>query len=289
MNFSKIIFELKFIIQPFQLAGEEIVRRLLIKKGFLDENIIETKKDGYRYLSVYFTSKKKAGRLRKEFLALRLEEVKTKVKVLKKTDWQDRWKDEWKPFTLTKVLDVVPYEFRRSYAYSSRNYFYLKTTLAFGTGLHETTRFMAQLIEDTKGKFQTFFDIGTGSGILSIVAFKCNAQKVCVVDIDKLSIKAARENLKANGLRFHKFFLQDVGRLKTNTRFDYVAANLITRDLIQYRRKLLSFVKKNKYLAISGISRDNLKLIQKEFKALPLRCRRVLKGKEWAAILYKRI
>ncbi len=74
----------------------------------------------------------------------------------------------------------------------------MDTLLSFGTGLHETTRFMAQFIEDKKGKFKSFLDIGTGTGILALVALKYGAQDVIGIDIGPLSVQAALDNMKAN-------------------------------------------------------------------------------------------
>ena len=59
-----------------------------------------------------------------------------------------------------------------------RDYILMDTLLSFGTGLHETTQCMAQFIEDKKGKFESFLDIGTGTGILALVALKHGAKDV---------------------------------------------------------------------------------------------------------------
>ena len=70
--------------------------------------------------------------------------------------------------------------------------------------------------------------------------------------------------------------------------YDFVAANLISQDLMTMGRKLVACTKPGKFLAVSGISLDNLKKVKDVFQTFPLRCVRVLKGKDWAAILYRR-
>ena len=147
---------------------------------------------------------------------------------------------------------------------------------------------MAQLIERCRGRFQNFLDIGTGSGILAILAFVNGARSVLALEVDKSCVAVAKKNLSANGYRFATIKGIDAAQFKSQKRFDFVAANLISHDLIRLRRKILFFVYPGKYLAISGISKENFPALKKAFRQLPLRCLKIEKGKQWVAVLYKR-
>ena len=71
--------------------------------------------------------------------------------------------------------------------------------LAFGSGLHPTTRLCLDIFEDMPWAGQSLFDVGTGSGILSIAACKLGAGQVRAVDVDEVAVRVARENLVRNG------------------------------------------------------------------------------------------
>ncbi|MDE2028105.1 MAG: 50S ribosomal protein L11 methyltransferase, partial [Candidatus Omnitrophica bacterium] len=183
--------------------------------------------------------------------------------------------------------DVVPVWYRDKYKpRRGRDVILMDTLLSFGTGLHETTQLLAQFIEDSQGSFKSFFDIGTGTGILALVALKNGAQEAVGIDIGALSVAAARDNMKANNL-FFQVRQADIGKYRPKKVYDFVAANLVTEDLIKHGPKIVGFVKKGGLLGVSGISLDNLARLRKAFASLPLKCLKVSKGKQWAALLYQ--
>ena len=278
------------LVNNGSLSGAgEILKNCFVESGVGLDLLVESVRDGKVYVSVYVQSSEEAYKLKRKLKSLSLSKVRIVSKVLESNKWQNQWKKNVKPFKLTDKFDVVPLWHLDSYKPCKREPIYIDTVLAFGTGLHETTRFMSMLIEKCKGKFAGFFDIGTGTGILAIVALKCSASKVVAVDIDPGSIEVAKKNIEANQCIVDELFSADLSKMKNKAKYDFVAANLVTDDLIRMKKKIISFVKKDKYLAVSGISIDNLARFKSAFKFLPVRCIRILKGKEWAAILYKRI
>jgi len=131
--------------------------------------------------------------------------------------------------------------------------------------------------------------VGTGTGILSIAALKCGAEDVGAIDINEDSVKVAEKNISANGYRYASLQTADLKTFHPGQKFDFVAANLITDRLLKMKNKLVSLVRPGGFLAVSGISLENLRILRECYQKLPLRCVRVKKGKDWAAILYKRI
>jgi ribosomal protein L11 methylase PrmA len=91
--------------------------------------------------------------------------------------------------------------------------------------------------------------------------------------------------MKANQLYF-KVKKADIKKYRSKKTYDLVAANLVTEDLIANARKIISFVKINGLLAVSGISLDNLKRFQKAFSSLPLKCLQISRGKQWSGLLF---
>ncbi len=283
-----MIYELQIQHSSADPFSAEIIIELLGRIGVDPKNVIEnrTVKHG-NFLSVFFERERQLTEIVRLLRTFHLKGLVMRKKALKTEDWRDRWKKDLKPFKLTDRFDVVPV-WSKAKKRSKREAIYLDTTLAFGTGLHETTRFMAYLIENHRGRFETFLDIGTGTGLLSIVASKCGAQEVCAVDIDANSVATACTNMKANHFKFVSIAAGDFRGIAMPKTFDYVAANIITDELLSMKERMIGCVAAGGSLAVSGISLKNLSRFRRLFKSPELLCRRVLRGETWAAILYKK-
>ncbi len=284
---KKRIYQFVISPRPSTAASIGILRNFLRRAGLQEEDISESLIDGKASLSVFFAGKERAVSLHEKLRRMRLKNIDFRLRPLESEDWQDKWKEDFKPFRLTRFVDIAPLWHKKNYR-SPRRIIYIDTVLAFGTGLHETTRYMARFIERCRGRFDSFLDVGTGTGILSALAFVYGASRVEAIDIDKNCLNVAKTNLSANGFKFDTIKAIDFARLKTKAKFDFIAANLISQDLIRFRRKLCALVRKGKYLAVSGISRENLPVLQKAFRGLPLRCLKVCKGRKWTAVLFQR-
>jgi len=283
-----MIYELQIKNLSGGPCSAEILIGLLCRIGIDPREVIEnrTAKKG-NFLSVFFESEGRAREVMDRLRSFRIQGIQLRTKALKTEDWRDRWKKDLKPFKLTDRFDVVPL-WNKEKKRSTREAIYLDTTLAFGTGLHETTRFMAALIENQQGGFETFLDIGTGSGLLSVVASKWGARKIWALDIDPNSIETAKANMKANHAEFDFIEGGDFRGISIGRAFDYVAANIITDELISMKDKIVQCVSDGGTLAVSGVSLKSLARFRRLFKSPELVCRRVLKGTAWAAVLYKK-
>jgi ribosomal protein L11 methyltransferase len=284
----KKLFEVSVVVTQRSVVGLELVKALLVQWGVPLAEIIEEDLDGRKTVSFYCATRRIAGLFVSKFKKSRWRGIRVSVDVLYQDDWLTRWKKDWRPFSLTKTIDVVPVWCRKDYVPGKRKFILLDTISSFGTGLHETTRFMAQLIEMLRGKFDSCLDMGTGTGILALVALKTGAGDVQALDVDEMCVKAAGANFKANGYSARSITLQDVSKLKLKRSFDLVCANLVTHDLIRLKEKIIGCVKPGGWLAVSGVSLENLPSLRRGFVNLPLRCIRIKKGKKWTALLFRR-
>ncbi len=282
------IYELSLATRT-ALGTEEILLELLEQAGVDRRYLAVRREAGRLWVSAYIRSLSVAQGVRRKLRSLRLKGVVCRCATVRQSHWAGIFKKQVKPFTLSSSFDVVPLHAQKSYRRGRRQPVILDVGLSFGTGLHETTRLTVALIESCRGRFQSFLDVGTGTGILSIVAFKCGATKVHAVDADPDSLRAARANLRVNQLTFSRSATVDFGKWKNRQRYDLVAANLLTEDLITFRRKLVARVRLHKYLAVSGISLENLDRLESAFEELPLNRLALRRGRQWAAVLYQRL
>ena len=280
---NKKLFELSVKIDHKNTVSKKICLALLEKVFGLDR-VSELLEDGKTFLLVYDQRQKSLenvagfliqhGFLKKEVVISRLRE----------SDWKTKWKKDFQALQLTGKIMVVPTWQKKKFLKNKSEKIYIDSTVAFGTGLHSTTQFMARLIEKQEGAFESFLDIGTGTGILTLVALKNGARQVKAIDIDKEAVKVAKANFIQNGYNPSVVYCRNIQFLKGIKAVDFVAANLMTQDLIKFKKQILATVKPGKFLAVSGISVQNLPLLVKTFRLLPLTSETILKNKEWSAV-----
>lgn len=254
---------------------------------FLKDLAVTDYKNEFR-LSCYTKSFQKLARLKGFFRKTRIPRATLKIKKLGRHDWFDKWQRDYHMRPIGKKFMIVPVWERQKFKSGLRLPIYLEPASAFGSGYHETTRLMVQLLEFLNGKIKDFLDIGTGTGILSIVAAKLGACNVAGFDNDKPSVVAARKNFKINACQSGHFFGAELKRLKLKTKFDVVGANLISKTLLECRRKILSQVKRGGHLLVSGVFKRNFCDFRKEFEKKSLKCLKILKSRQWVALLYKK-
>ncbi|HLF18011.1 MAG TPA: 50S ribosomal protein L11 methyltransferase [Candidatus Omnitrophota bacterium] len=285
-----MLFELVITTKKPSAAAAALIKNVLIRQGIPVQNIVEVEERPFCHLSIYFQSSRMAGRMIEKIHVLGLRHVSLKIKELKKDDWFSRWKTDFKSFLLTRRIRVIPaWEKEKHQQGRSLHDILIDPQGAFGSGLHPTTRFMAEIIERSKGKFKSFLDLGTGSGILSLVAYACGAEETRAIDNSAEAVRSAKKNLRENRFPASGVLKAGVEDFPSRKKFDFVAANLITFDLIKLKRKLVRLVKPRFFLAVSGISENNLPRLKREFSALPLRCLQIKQGEGWCALLYQKL
>lgn len=145
-------------------------------------------------------------------------------------EWANAWKKYYKPVKLGKNILIKPTW--ETYEITDELVIEMDPGMAFGTGTHETTAMCATLIEKNLTPSKAVLDIGTGSGILGILAAKLGANRVLGVDIDPVAIKVAKENILQN-------HVQEVMEVKAGNlteivkeKSDLVVSNIIADVII---------------------------------------------------------
>ena len=166
-------------------------------------------------------------------------------------DWMELWKKEWKPFELGKTFIIVP-SWDSFGIFKDRQIIRIDPGMAFGTGKHETTTSCIELMEKHIKRGGNFLDIGTGSGILSIVASKSDCTEIVSFDNDPEVMETALKNFTANNCPA-LLFCGIIGSLSNQARFSTVAVNIIWEVIRDMFCDIFNHTEAGGIILLSGI------------------------------------
>jgi ribosomal protein L11 methyltransferase len=270
-------------------------RRFFIEQSIPESSIAIFEEKGRSKIAVYTRSRRRIETLKRAFRAEMnginrqpgVQDWRFQAKILRRRDWLDKWRNTYRIMPLGPKLTLVPLEKRKEYHPNHRLPVYLDPGSAFGTGLHETTRLCLLLMQKLASKFDTFLDLGTGTGILAVAAHRLGARKIVAIDNDRSAVATARRNLLANGCTTARILHRDLARFHTRARFDLVTANL-TSDLLQrHRSKIIRPVNPGGHLILSGILMEGSQVFLRRFRARGFPYIRILTGRKWAVFYWK--
>jgi ribosomal protein L11 methyltransferase len=158
----------------------------------------------------------------------------------------------------------------------------IEPSMGFGTGHHATTRLCLLLLQQLELRRARVLDIGTGSGVLALAAWKLGAADVVAIDNDPDALDNARDNIARNGAAAAIDIIQDdLGGLRIQ-RADIVLANLTGAVLVRYAAELRSLALGGGYFILSGFAPEDVAVIRTAFAGLTL-IEEKAEG-EWAAL-----
>ncbi len=202
--------------------------------------------------------------------------------------WRDEWKKHFEPFRVCAGVTVCPPW--KTVEAGGDQLVVLEPGRAFGTGLHETTSLVAQVLANTKLAGATVLDVGCGSGILALVALRLGAERAVAIDVDPDAVAVTRENAARNGMQdrvaAYVTPVQDVPGT-----FPVVVANIESGPLIALAPAIVARVAPGGRLVLSGILAPEVAPAQLEGIREAYRALRELDVKqkgEWIAVTMTR-
>ena len=185
-------------------------------------------------------------------------------------DWSKKWKEKWTVTHVTDKITVVP-SWLEYTPKENEIVIILDPGCAFGTGTHQTTQLCMKALEKYLKQGDSMADIGTGSGILAILAKKLGAKSAYGCDNDDTVIDVAIKNAEVNNETDCVFELKTADKLME--KYDFVCANILHNVLYEIMGDLKNIMKDTGKLSLSGIldekkeivleaiKRENLKII----------------------------
>jgi ribosomal protein L11 methyltransferase len=167
-------------------------------------------------------------------------------------DWMNNWKKFWKPFKVDDKIIIKPtWEKLPEDTTEDTLVVELDPGTAFGTGMHHTTRLCITQMKKYLKEGQKLFDVGCGSGILSIIGLMLGAGEAMATDVDPNAVSAAIENARVNHINMNQYDVKagdiitdvDFRHACGDEKYDLVLANILA-DVI---------------IPLSGVIKDNMK------------------------------
>lgn len=254
----------------------------------LDEEII--KKDKTKgAVSVYLSEDRNAPETI-EILKSRFDSLGVKVSVgavgLNEEDWANCWKKYYKPVEIGKNIAIVP--MWESYDNTDKRVLVrMDPGMAFGTGTHETTALCAELIERYITAGVRALDVGTGSGILAILASKLGAKEVDALDIDANAVKVAIDNCEQNGVNNVRCLQSDLIR-SASGKYDFISANIVADIIIRMAENVGDYLADDGVLVVSGIIEPQAEQVISVFDAKGMALVDKIDKNDWNAFVFKK-
>ena len=208
--------------------------------------------------------------------------------------WRDEWKKHFEPFRIAGNIVVSP-PWRAYAPNDGETVLVLEPGRAFGTGLHETTSLVAEVLSDRAAGFQgkAVLDVGCGSGILSIVALALGAKSARAIDVDPEAWLTTRENAARNGMG-DRVWADGESVESVPGQYAAVVANIEAKTLVDIAPALWDRVAPKGILVLSGILaphvvRDQLGAVRRAYAHArePRHNPSLVKG-EWAALVFEK-
>ncbi|MRX65051.1 50S ribosomal protein L11 methyltransferase [Maribacter luteus] len=203
-------------------------------------------------------------------------------KEIEQENWNATWERNFNPITVDNECEVrAPFHEKSDVTYD----IVIEPKMSFGTGHHETTHMMLQFIlaHDFKGK--TVLDMGSGTGVLAILAEMRGAMSVDAIDIDNWCYLNAVENVERNNCKQIKVYEGDASLLK-DQKYDVIIANINRNILLADIPEYAKCLTKGGQLFLSGFYKEDIPLISKKCSEYGLNFEKNLQKNNWVAVKY---
>jgi ribosomal protein L11 methyltransferase len=209
-----------------------------------------------------------------------------RTRIVEEADWADAWKAYFPVMRVGRRLVIRP-TWRRHRRAPEDVVLALDPGMAFGTGLHPTTRLCLAGVEALADRGvlagTRVLDVGCGSGILAIAALKLGAASAVGLDTDPIAIEATIANARRNAL-VRRLRAREGSLPSGEAPFDVVLANLIAGLLVPLARGLTDELRRGGVLLASGIFADREGDVRAAFEAAGLKVRGRTAEGDWVAL-----
>ena len=256
MAYTELIIELE-TMQPFADILVARLNEINYETFSLEENILKC------YIKTSVIQKNDTIDI---ILSLSQQtKINYSFKDIEKKNWNANWEQSFSPVKINSHC-IVRADFHKEDK-NIKHEIIITPKMSFGTGHHETTFLMLNEIFNINVSKLNILDMGSGTGVLSILSSKLGAKTILAIDIDEWAYENSIENSLLNNTNNIKFLKGDISLIENKT-FDCVLANInrniILRDLVKYYKLLINGGK----LLISGFLVEDFDLVYKKINKI---------------------
>lgn len=266
--------------------------------------------DGIAYLSFFVEEKENGslevngmptdqdtiiGQIEQELEELRLfmeiGEGTISVSETEDIDWINNWKQYFHQFYIDDLLVIPSWEEVKAED-KDKKILHIDPGTAFGTGMHETTQLCIRQIKKYLTPETELLDVGTGSGILAILALMYGAKHAVGTDLDPCAVEAVAQNMESNGIAEESFRLM-IGNIITDKEvqdqvgyecYDIVVANILADVLVPLTPVITHQMKKGGIYITSGIIDTKEQVVREAVEAAGLQILEATYQGEWVSV-----
>lgn len=215
-------------------------------------------------------------------------ECKVFIGEVKDEDWEESWKKYYHTFKVGDRIVIKP-SWEEYTARSEEIVVEIDPGMAFGTGIHASTRFCLKFIDEYIKGGESIVDAGCGSGILAIAAVKLGAKQVWGMDIDDVAVKVANENVKLNNLENQILIKSgDIVEEIVNYTPDIVVANITAEVVNMLIPEASKALPKGGYFFGSGIVDSRWPGVKKMLEDNSFIIEKVLTDVDWIGVVARK-
>jgi ribosomal protein L11 methyltransferase len=203
---------------------------------------------------------------------------------LEDKNWNKLWESNYPPLVVDKKC-LIRAPFHPTIA-GIEYELIIEPKMSFGTGHHPTTRLMVSEILGMDLHDKSILDIGSGTGILSILASMKGAKDVTAIDNDTWAFKNCKENIERNKIRNVQTFLGDTSLIK-KTSFHAVFANINKLVIVSELFHWINLTEQNGFVLISGFLKDDIADIKNLFRKRLIHIKTRVSG-NWAMMVLQK-
>lgn len=203
-------------------------------------------------------------------------------KEIEQENWNATWEQNFQPILVDDICMVrAPFHEKQEVAYD----IIIEPKMSFGTGHHETTHMMLQHLLELDLEEKSVLDMGSGTGVLAILAAMKGAAAVDAIDIDNWCYLNAKENVERNNVAFINVYEGDARLLKVQ-RYDVIIANINRNILLQDIPAYVTCLNPNGVLLLSGFYKDDVEMITEKCGENKLKLQKSIENNKWVAAKY---
>lgn len=268
------------ILPELDTDNKEAFVSFYLEEGANVQEVVTSVKEGLKELSVFVDTG--SGEI--------------EVSETEDTDWINNWKAYFKPFRLDDTIVIKPTWEELKDKKAGDIVIELDPGTAFGTGSHETTKLCILALKKYLTPGMEVLDVGSGSGILSIIASRLGAKKVLGTDIDPRAVEASVENTAVNSIPEEKvsFLNGDIisdENLKETAgfeKYDIAVANILADIIIPLSGKIGVHLKPGGLFISSGIINTKKEQVLTAVKANGFEVLAVEEMGDWVSVIAKK-